>query len=61
LSPLRQAGLVDHDAQGTEAEGATAKLFLGKIKAYTRCINMEYESSRLEECYGMRTASVWQV
>ncbi|TFK55144.1 cysteine proteinase [Heliocybe sulcata] len=35
--------------KGTEAEGAVAKLFLGKMKSYIKCVNVDYESSRVEE------------
>ncbi|KAF8201450.1 hypothetical protein BJ912DRAFT_1019409 [Pholiota molesta] len=35
--------------KGTQAEGAIAKLFVGKMKSYIKCVNVEYESSRIEE------------
>lgn len=35
--------------KGTKAEGAIAKLFLGKMKSYIKCVNVDYESSRIEE------------
>jgi ubiquitin carboxyl-terminal hydrolase 7 len=35
--------------KGTKAEGAIAKLFVGKMKSYIKCVNVEYESSRIEE------------
>ncbi|KAJ3862479.1 hypothetical protein EV359DRAFT_74151 [Lentinula novae-zelandiae] len=35
--------------KGTIAEGAIAKLFVGKMKSYIKCVNVEYESSRTEE------------
>lgn len=38
--------------QGTKAEGAIAKLFVGKMKSYIKCVNVEYESSRIEEFNG---------
>jgi len=38
--------------QGTKAEGAIAKLFLGKMKSYIKCVNVDYESSRIEEFNG---------
>ena len=38
--------------QGTKAEGAIAKLFVGKMKSYIKCVNVDYESSRSEEFNG---------
>ncbi|KAF9453207.1 cysteine proteinase [Macrolepiota fuliginosa MF-IS2] len=35
--------------KGTQAEGAIAKLFVGKMKSYIKCVNVDYESSRTEE------------
>ncbi|KAF4576508.1 hypothetical protein EYR40_000746 [Pleurotus pulmonarius] len=35
--------------KGTKAEGAIAKLFVGKMKSFIKCVNVEYESSRIEE------------
>lgn len=35
--------------KGTKAEGAIAKLFVGKMKSYIKCVNVDYESSRSEE------------
>ncbi|KAJ6578129.1 hypothetical protein B0H19DRAFT_1230010 [Mycena capillaripes] len=34
--------------KGTNAKGAIAKLFLGKLKSYIKCANVDYESSRQE-------------
>lgn len=38
--------------QGTQAEGAIAKLFVGKMKSYIKCVDVDYESSRIEEFNG---------
>jgi ubiquitin carboxyl-terminal hydrolase 7 len=38
---------------GTEANGAIPKLFVGRMKSYIKCINVDYESSRLEDYYGL--------
>lgn len=38
--------------QGTKADGALTKLFAGKMKSYIKCINVDYESSRVENYYG---------
>ncbi|KAF9778397.1 cysteine proteinase [Thelephora terrestris] len=35
--------------KGTRAEGAIAKLFSGKMKSFIKCVNVDYESSRIEE------------
>ncbi|KAH9079482.1 ubiquitin carboxyl-terminal hydrolase 5 [Lactarius deliciosus] len=35
--------------KGTKAEGAIAKLFVGKMKSYIKCVNVDFESSRIEE------------
>ncbi|KAG2020400.1 ubiquitin carboxyl-terminal hydrolase 5 [Coprinopsis cinerea AmutBmut pab1-1] len=34
--------------KGTKAEGAIQKLFVGKMKSYIKCVNVDYESSRTE-------------
>jgi hypothetical protein len=39
-------------AQGTIAEGAIQKLFVGKMKSYIKCVDVDYESSRIEEFNG---------
>ena len=38
--------------QGTKAEGAIQKLFVGKMKSYIKCVNVDFESSRIEEFNG---------
>ncbi|OSC99045.1 cysteine proteinase [Trametes coccinea BRFM310] len=35
--------------KGTKAEGAIQKLFVGKMKSYIKCVNVDFESSRIEE------------
>lgn len=37
---------------GTENEGLFADLFRGKTYHYTKCKDVEYQSSRVEEFYG---------
>jgi ubiquitin carboxyl-terminal hydrolase 7 len=39
-------------AQNTQADGAITKLFMGKMKSYVKCVNVDYESSRVEDYYG---------
>ncbi|KAG8830769.1 hypothetical protein FRC17_004264 [Serendipita sp. 399] len=40
--------------KGTAAEGAINKLFVGKMKSYIRCVNVDFESSRSEEFYDIQ-------
>ncbi|KAF9903570.1 hypothetical protein BX616_001592, partial [Lobosporangium transversale] len=40
--------------KGTAAEGAIQKLFVGRMKSYIKCINVEYESSRVENFYDIQ-------
>ncbi|KAH7923859.1 cysteine proteinase [Leucogyrophana mollusca] len=35
--------------KGTKAEGAINKLFVGKMKSYIKCVNVDYDSSTFEE------------
>ncbi|KAF8522231.1 hypothetical protein BU17DRAFT_87330 [Hysterangium stoloniferum] len=35
--------------KGTAADGAISKLFVGKMKSYIKCVNVDFESSRLED------------
>ncbi|KAH7915018.1 hypothetical protein BJ138DRAFT_1170257 [Hygrophoropsis aurantiaca] len=35
--------------KGTKAEGAINKLFMGKMKSYIKCVNVDYDSSTFEE------------
>ncbi|KAJ3075107.1 hypothetical protein HDU98_009176 [Podochytrium sp. JEL0797] len=39
---------------GTEVEGAIVKLFVGTYKSYIKCIDVEYESSRVENFYDLQ-------
>ncbi len=32
--------------KGTAADGAITRLFVGKMKSYLKCVNVDYESSR---------------
>ncbi|KAG9295196.1 hypothetical protein G9A89_006177 [Geosiphon pyriformis] len=40
--------------KNTEADGAITKLFLGKMKSYVKCVNVEFESSRVEDYYDIQ-------
>ncbi|KIK98862.1 hypothetical protein PAXRUDRAFT_823415 [Paxillus rubicundulus Ve08.2h10] len=35
--------------KATKAEGAIARLFVGKMKSYIKCVNVDYESAKIEE------------
>lgn len=40
--------------KGTDAENALPNMFVGKMKTYLRCINVEYESSRIEDFWDLQ-------
>ncbi|KAH8927853.1 cysteine proteinase [Atractiella rhizophila] len=40
--------------KGTKADGATIRLFGGKMRSYIKCINVDYESSRSEDFYDIQ-------
>ncbi|KAL0095137.1 hypothetical protein F4703DRAFT_1766363 [Phycomyces blakesleeanus] len=40
--------------KGTPADGAISNLFVGKMKSYIKCINVDYESSRVEDYYDIQ-------
>ena len=40
--------------KGTEAENALAKTFVGKMKTYISCIDVDYESSRIEDFWDIQ-------
>ncbi|KAI9349064.1 putative ubiquitin-specific processing protease 21 [Obelidium mucronatum] len=39
---------------GTKGEGAIRKLFVGEYKSYIKCMDVEYESSRIEDFYDVQ-------
>lgn len=43
---------LEQKMKGTPADGVVAKMFMGKMKNYIRCMNVEYESSTEEDFYG---------
>ncbi|KAF2826913.1 cysteine proteinase [Ophiobolus disseminans] len=45
---------LDEKMKGTEAEGALTKMFVGKMKTYISTINVEYESSRIEDFWDIQ-------
>lgn len=40
--------------KGTDAENALPNMFVGKMKTYLRCINVDYESSRIEDFWDLQ-------
>lgn len=40
--------------KGTKADGAISHLFVGKMKSFLRCVNVDYESSRTEDFYDIQ-------
>lgn len=40
--------------KGTDAENALARLFVGKMKTYISCINVDFESSRIEDFWDIQ-------
>ncbi|TPX31523.1 hypothetical protein SmJEL517_g05139 [Synchytrium microbalum] len=40
--------------KGTQAEGAITRLFVGKMKSYIKCIDVQFESSRVEDYYDVQ-------
>ncbi|KAK0549532.1 ubiquitin-specific protease ubp15 [Tilletia horrida] len=40
--------------KGTAADGAISRLFVGRMKSYLKCVNVEYESSREEDFYDIQ-------
>ncbi|KAH7135460.1 hypothetical protein B0J11DRAFT_160024 [Dendryphion nanum] len=45
---------LDEKMKGTEAQGALEKMFVGKMKTYISCINVDYESSRIEDFWDIQ-------
>lgn len=40
--------------KGTKAENALSEMFVGKMKTYISCINVDYESSRIEDFWDIQ-------
>lgn len=40
--------------KGTASDGAITRLFVGRMKSYLRCVNVDYESSREEDFYDIQ-------
>jgi ubiquitin carboxyl-terminal hydrolase 7 len=45
---------LEEKMKGTPADGAISKLFEGKMKSYIKCINVDFESSRVEDYYDIQ-------
>lgn len=40
--------------KGTASDGAITRLFVGRMKSYLRCVNVDYESAREEDFYDIQ-------
>ena len=45
---------LEEKMKGTEAANVLAEMFVGKMKTYLRCINVDYESSRVEDFWDLQ-------
>ncbi|GAB7350994.1 hypothetical protein MBLNU459_g1489t1 [Dothideomycetes sp. NU459] len=45
---------MEEKMKGTEAQNVLAEMFVGKMKTYLRCINVDYESSRVEDFWDLQ-------
>ncbi|KAF1995222.1 cysteine proteinase [Amniculicola lignicola CBS 123094] len=45
---------LDDKMKGTEVQGALERMFVGKMKTYISCINVDYESSRIEDFWDIQ-------
>lgn len=45
---------MEEKMKGTEAENSLARMFIGKMKTYISCINVNYESSRIEDFWDLQ-------
>lgn len=45
---------LEEKMKGTKAENALANMFVGKMKTYIECINVQYESSRIEDFWDIQ-------
>ncbi|KAI8046951.1 hypothetical protein BDF21DRAFT_469627 [Thamnidium elegans] len=45
---------IEKKTMNTPAQNIIKELFVGKMKSYIKCINVDYESSRIEEYYDIQ-------
>lgn len=45
---------MEEKMKGTQAQDVLAQMFVGKMKTYLRCINVDYESSRVEDFWDLQ-------
>lgn len=45
---------MEEKMKGTAAENALSELFVGKMKTYIRCVDIDYESSRVEDFWDLQ-------
>lgn len=43
---------LENKMKGTPVDGMIQKLFMGKMKNYIKCVNVDFESSMMEDFYG---------
>ena len=48
---------MEYISQGTPAESAILKLFVGKMKTFIKCVNVNYEESGIREFNGEKQHS----
>lgn len=59
VPPRRRTGRAEQlrVSQGTRVEGVIPKLFRGKMKSSIKCVNVEYEESKVEEFNGEKNST----
>ncbi|AMD21987.1 HFR132Cp [Eremothecium sinecaudum] len=45
---------LENNMKGTEVEGKLNEIFVGKMKSYIKCCNVDYESSRVEDFWDIQ-------
>lgn len=45
---------MEEKMKGTDAENTLAQMFVGKMKTYLKCIDVDYESSRIEDFWDLQ-------
>lgn len=43
---------IEKKMKGTPAEDSIKNIFVGRMKSYIKCMNVDYESARSEDYYG---------
>lgn len=45
---------LENNMKGTPVEGKLNEIFVGKMKSYIKCINVDYESARVEDFWDLQ-------